>query len=213
MTRCKLFACDASTLPCSLQVRIWDPETGKETCPALVGHRSWVTALAWEPLHQCGGNPGLSCELLASSSKDKTARVWNTRTGHLAFTLSGHSDSIEAVRWGGEGLIYTGGRDRIVNVWAIDEGMCFHVVFIALSLQRSLHCSCRLPDRSRAKVVRTLTGHGHRVNALALNTDYLCRTGCFDHLGPHSKSPAEGKFTAWCDLSPVSSHMADSSMI
>lgn len=149
------------------EVRVWNPETGKETCPPLVGHKSWVTSLAWEPLHQCGGNPDFACELLASSSKDKTARVWNTRTGRLAFVLSGHTDSIEAVRWGGQGLVYTGGRDRIVNVWAVEE------------------------DRSFAKVVRTLSGHGHRVNALALNTDHLCRTGCFTHTGPHSKTPAE----------------------
>lgn len=103
---------------------MWDPETGKETCAPLVGHKAWVTSLAWEPLHQCGATPGLACELLASSSKDQSVRVWNTRTGTLAFTLSGHTDSIEAVRWGGEGLIYTGGRDRIVNVWAVEAGAC-----------------------------------------------------------------------------------------
>jgi WD40 repeat protein len=51
---------------------VWDPSTGKETCAPLVGHGSWVTSLAWEPLHQCGGNADQACELLASSSKDKT---------------------------------------------------------------------------------------------------------------------------------------------
>jgi hypothetical protein len=34
--------------------------------------------------------------------------------------------------------------------------------------------------KTSATHVRTLTGHAHRVNALALNTDYLCRTGAFD---------------------------------
>lgn len=33
------------------------------------------------------------------------------------------------------------------------------------------------------KLVRTLVGHGHRVNTLALNTDYVMRTGPFDHTG------------------------------
>jgi ribosome assembly protein 4 len=30
------------------------------------------------------------------------------------------------------------------------------------------------------KLVRTLKGHGHRVNTLALSTDYLCRTGPYE---------------------------------
>jgi ribosome assembly protein 4 len=29
------------------------------------------------------------------------------------------------------------------------------------------------------KLVRTLVGHGHRINTLALNVDYVCRTGPF----------------------------------
>jgi ribosome assembly protein 4 len=33
------------------------------------------------------------------------------------------------------------------------------------------------------KLVRTLVGHGHRVNTLALNTDYVMRTGPYDHRG------------------------------
>jgi ribosome assembly protein 4 len=34
--------------------------------------------------------------------------------------------------------------------------------------------------RDGAKLIRTLSGHGHRVNAIALNTDALCRTGAHD---------------------------------
>lgn len=33
------------------------------------------------------------------------------------------------------------------------------------------------------KLVRTLTGHGHRINTLALSTDYVMRSGPFDHTG------------------------------
>ena len=34
---------------------------------------------------------------------------------------------------------------------------------------------------NKAKIVRVLSGHAHRINSLALNTDYACRTGAFDH--------------------------------
>ncbi|RYG57139.1 hypothetical protein EON66_01115 [archaeon] len=150
------------------EVRVWDPETGKEVCKPFTAHTSWVTSLAWEPLHRAGDNPGQQCELLASSSKDKTVRVWNTRTSTCQFSLSGHSDSIECVRWGGEGFIYTASRDRTILVWALEA------------------------DKTRAKCIRTLSGHGHRINSLALNTDHLCRTGAFDHRGNVYETPAQG---------------------
>ena len=155
------------------EVRVWDPATGKEVCAPLTGHKGWVTALAWEPLHAVAAaadGAGLPprCELLASSSKDKTVRVWNTRTGRLQFSLAGHTDSVEAVRWGGQGLVYTASRDRQVLVWAVED------------------------DRSRGKVVRSLAGHAHRINALALNTDAVLRSGPFDHRGGRHATPQEG---------------------
>jgi ribosome assembly protein 4 len=137
-------------------VRVWDPATGKEACRPLVGHKTWVTALSWEPHHASSAASGW-CELLASASKDHSVRVWNVRTGACQAVLSAHTESVEALRWGGGGLIFSASRDRTVMVWALDGDA-----------------------KTRGKVVRTLTGHAHRVNALALNTDNACRTGAFD---------------------------------
>ena len=139
-------------------VRVWDPRTGAEACRPLVGHKGWVSALAWEPLHRRAAS-GAAPMLLASASKDGTVRICDVRTGALTCALSGHTDAVEALRWGGEGLLFTASRDRTVLVYAV------------------------APGGSSAKLVRTLSGHGHRVNALALNTDHLCRTGGFDHRG------------------------------
>lgn len=36
----------------------------------------------------------------------------------LEFSLGGHTASVNVVRWGGEGLIYTGSSDRTVKVWS-----------------------------------------------------------------------------------------------
>ena len=71
-------------------------------------------------------------------------------------SISGHTDSVECVRWGGSGLLYTCSRDRTIRVWVLEGGI-------------------------RPKVVRVLSGHGHRVNSLALSCDYICRTGAFSH--------------------------------
>ena len=34
-------------------------------------------------------------------------------------------------------------------------------------------------------MINDLKGHGHWVNTLALSTDYVLQTGCFDHTGKH----------------------------
>ena len=94
------------------------------------------------------------CDRLASSSRDGTVVVWNVLSRRKEMTISGHSDSIECCKWSGENLIYTASRDRTIRVWGL-EG-------------------------PNGKLVRTLVGHAHRINALSLNTDYILRCGGFD---------------------------------
>jgi ribosome assembly protein 4 len=96
-------------------------------------------------------------------------KIWNMRTGVCETTISGHTDSVECVRWGGVGLLYTCSRDRTIKVWAIDGS-----------------------GRSQQKLIRTLTGHAHRINHLALNCDYVLRTGAFQ-LGESVAVAGQGK--------------------
>ena len=139
------------------EIRIWDPATGKQLGQALKGHKKHITTLTFQPMHR---SKDASCEIFASSSKDKTIKVWNARTGRCLASLSGHTDSVEQCIWGGQGLLYSASRDRTIKVWAVEE-----------------------EGRDMGKLVRTLTGHAHRINTLALNLDYVCRTGPFDHTG------------------------------
>lgn len=137
---------------------VWDPSKGESVGKHLKAHKQWITGISWEPMHS---NP--ACERLVTSSKDGTSKIWNVRTQACVVTLSGHTDSVEAVRWGGEDLIYTASRDRTIKVWNPDRGI----------------------------LVRTLVGHGHRVNTLALSSDFVLRTGPFDHKRTRFSSPEE----------------------
>mmetsp|Transcript_94093 Transcript_94093/g.271972 ORF Transcript_94093/g.271972 Transcript_94093/m.271972 type:complete len:538 (+) Transcript_94093:25-1638(+) len=134
---------------------LWDPITGKPLFTKAKAHRQWITSISWEPMHLNGGK----CERLVTSSKDSTCKIWNVRTQQCLLTLSGHTDSVECVRWGGEGFLYTGSRDRTIKVWTAKDGDVL------------------------GKLVRTLKGHSHRINTLALSSDHVCRTGPFDHRG------------------------------
>lgn len=129
---------------------VWDPSTGEPTSKLLLrAHPKWITAIVWEPLHLLNDS---YCERLATSSKDGTIKTWNARTRQHLKTLSGHTDSVEAIRWS-ENLLYSASRDRTIKVWNPDRGI----------------------------LVRTLTGHGHRVNTLALNADSIYKSGPFDY--------------------------------
>jgi len=128
-------------------IAIWDPATGKQTGRTLAGHKLFITALAWEPLHFDG-----KCRRLASSSKDGDVRVWDTLTCTCLMTMTSHTMNVTCLKWGGSGLIYSASQDRTIKVWRSKDGA----------------------------LCRTLQGHGHWVNVLALNTDYVMRTGSYD---------------------------------
>jgi len=172
-------------------VRFWDltTETPHHVCP---GHTDWVLAMAWAPdgsLLASGdkrGNvmawspvtgkqqgrtmtghkqwvttvaweplhlaTGGQARRLASASKDGDVRIWDVLLGKCLRSLTGHTMSVTCLRWGGSGLVYSASQDRTIKVWRPDDGA----------------------------LCRTLQGHGHWVNVLALNTDYVIRTGAFE---------------------------------
>ncbi|XP_066551794.1 notchless protein homolog 1 isoform X1 [Amia ocellicauda] len=129
------------------QIFLWDPVTGQQIGKPLNGHTKWITWLCWEPLHL-----NSECRYLASSSKDCTVRIWDTVLGKCEKILTGHTQSVTCVKWGGDGLLFTASQDRTIKVWRAQDGV-----------------QCR-----------TLQGHAHWVNTLALSTDYVLRTGAFD---------------------------------
>lgn len=43
-----------------------------------------------------------------SSSKDGDARIWNVTLRKCVICLSGHTLAVTCVKWGGDGVIYTG---------------------------------------------------------------------------------------------------------
>jgi ribosome assembly protein 4 len=162
------------------EIRIWDPRTGASRGgQPLKGHKKWVTSLACEPYH---ADP--RCVRIASASKDHTVRVWNIATGRCETVISGHADSVETVKWGGNGLLYTCSRDRTIMVWEIDGH-----------------------GKSAQKLLRTLTGHAHRINTIALSCDYVLRTGECGTLSssspPSLTSSSPFPPSGWYEFGPI----------
>eukprot|EP01006_Ploeotia_vitrea_P038193 TRINITY_DN66218_c9_g1_i1.p1 TRINITY_DN66218_c9_g1~~TRINITY_DN66218_c9_g1_i1.p1 ORF type:complete len:601 (+),score=298.12 TRINITY_DN66218_c9_g1_i1:63-1805(+) len=173
-------------------VRVWDVNTSTPKF-TLTGHKNWVLAVAWSPNARWLASGGMDgqvriwnprtgklhgrvlfghkkwitalawepmnvnpqCTRVASSSKDGTIKIWDIVKGQCVLSLSGHTAAVKCIRWGGCGLIYSASQDRTIKVW----------------------------EASTGKLCRTLKGHAHWVNTLSLSTDYVLRTGPFDHKG------------------------------
>ncbi|EFO25997.1 WD-repeat protein HUSSY-07 [Loa loa] len=128
---------------------LWNPKTGTQIGKKMTSHKQWINQLVWEPYHK---NP--HCRHLASAAKDGEIRIWDTVKCEMVRCLTGHTASVTCVKWGGQGLIYTGSQDRTIKVWRADDGV----------------------------LCRTLAGHAHWVNTLALNVEYALRTSFYNAL-------------------------------
>lgn len=78
-------------------------------------------------------------------------------------TPKGHTQAVTCVRWGGKGLIFSAGRDRLVNVF-----------------------------NDKGQLVRSLKGHAHWVNTMSLSTEFCLRTGAYDHNFEEPSSTEQG---------------------
>lgn len=128
---------------------LWNTSSGKcllTNQDGIQAHSKWITSISWEPFHM-----NVKCDRFATAGKDRCIRIWNTRTQKVVFSLSGHTDTIQSIKWGGQGYLYSGSRDRTVRVWDVNQGTC----------------------------VRILSKHAHWVNHIAISTAHALKTGWY----------------------------------
>jgi len=81
---------------------------------AVRGHADNLSDIAWSP----------DGSRFATSSSDRTARVWEADSGRELLVLDGHDDGLLSVAWSPAGdRIATCGRDRTVRVWDARRGI------------------------------------------------------------------------------------------
>jgi WD40 repeat protein len=149
----------------------------------LTGHAEWVWAAAWT-----GAGEG---PLLATGSRDKTARLWDTSTGQCVTTLTGHEDQVFGVAvtttHDGRLLLATASSDNAAKIWDTATGEClttltehddsvYGVAWATASDGRLLLATCswdataRIWDPLTGECLTTLTGHTRGIWAVAWAT-------------------------------------------
>lgn len=61
---------------------------------------------------------------IATSSYDKTIRLWDSETGKTVHVLKGHSGVVVTVSWSPDGTkLASGGADESVRIWDTKAGV------------------------------------------------------------------------------------------
>lgn len=99
----------------SHDIKLWDVENlanlqGKRPYSILKGHQGGISAIV-----------SLDQKRLASSSGDKTVRLWNIDQTEAVSILKGHTDYVYTVANLGNNMLGSGGKDFTVRLWNIEK--------------------------------------------------------------------------------------------
>ena len=153
-------------------VRIWD--ASGRCLLALDGHTAGAFGVAFFP----------GDSAIASGSEDQTVRVWEVATGQRRATLTGWSQTINALAWhpNGESLA-SGSSDDTVTVWDSSRGERIETLPLRTSWSQSLcysHDGAWLAGGGRDGIIRAW--HAGRRELLQLR-------GHFDQVAAATISP------------------------
>jgi WD40 repeat protein len=172
---------------CPSETRNWEWRYVRRLCNGgqlftLYGHTGGVRSVAFSP----------DGTRLASTSDDRTVRVWEVATGREALTLKGHTGQVLSVAFSPDGSrLASAGQDGMVRVWEAatgrealtlkgHAGQVHQVQSVAFSpdgkrlASASDHGTVQVWDAATGREALTLKGHAgqvHQVQSVAFSPD------------------------------------------
>jgi len=103
------------------EIRLLDLRSPITVVRTFFGHSGTITGIDFNN------------ELLASSSSDGTAKVWDFGTGSCIHTLKGHYSDVTCIHLD-EDKIVTGSYDETIRYWDINSGKCRQKLLFPLGM-------------------------------------------------------------------------------
>jgi WD40 repeat protein len=102
-------------------VRLWRrPASGwraaRQATHVLEGHKDWVWAASFSP----------DGKYLVTSGDDKTARIWNVRSGKLLHVLDGHQRFVANAIFSPDSTVVATVSEKTLRFWDVKDGFLFH---------------------------------------------------------------------------------------
>ncbi|BBM81854.1 serine/threonine-protein kinase [Candidatus Uabimicrobium amorphum] len=136
-----LFSPDGKKLAysASKNAYIWDLE--KRTKKVLRGHQGFLTDIAFSK----------DSKILASSSYDKTIRLWNAQTGILENEIKGHLHTVMSIIFPShKPIIISMGEDKTIRHWRLQQTKHRAVVQVPLYLRDIIATTTYIPPTQRS---------------------------------------------------------------
>ncbi|WP_371174586.1 NACHT domain-containing protein [Buchananella felis] len=145
-----------------------NPQLGLPIPSTFTGHTGWVISGAYSP----------DGTTILTTSRDNTARIWDTTTGKQLHTLTGHTSEVTSGTYSPDGTtILTSSYDNTARIWDATTGQALHtltghtgwVISGTFSpdgttiLTTSRDNTARIWDTTTGKQLHTLTGHTNMV--------------------------------------------------
>ncbi|TFL07527.1 dynein regulator [Pterulicium gracile] len=120
-------------------VRTWDPLTG-EVKIDMRGHDNVVEVVIFAPtaayaaIRELAGIPSSDRTArpgayVASGSRDKTIKIWDTQSGQMLRNLAGHDNWIRALVFHPSGkYLLSAADDKTIRVWDLATGRCIKTI-------------------------------------------------------------------------------------
>jgi WD40 repeat protein/serine/threonine protein kinase len=157
----------------------WGRSAPNASVRPLQGHDNVVYHLAFSP----------DSRRLATASWDRTARIWDVRTGACVCVLRGHSEAVNRVAFRPDGKeLVTLSNDRTLRFWDAESGRLLRTLSAELAPRWAVNhlayspdgqllalvgpdSNVRLWDAVTCREVSVLEGHGAVTRAVAFSRD------------------------------------------